>query len=198
MHCIPAITKVTSTAYWFLTLFPMLSGNLDIQHRVLYQRSAQVATIEKFLLEIVWLYFTGRFLPSASLYPSCPYGLARSVVGVHDLSASGPLIDRVLSCSLQRKAAVVCLACAKALCKDHCPEPRAWNWCFSSLLRSGRWESRVRATSAGCLSVWRVSILTPLLPNYKGVSNSLITFLEEKKNLLRWSYGWRSGCNFPR
>lgn len=33
----------------------MLSGNLDVQHRVLYQRSAQVATIEKFLLEIVCL-----------------------------------------------------------------------------------------------------------------------------------------------
>lgn len=147
-------TEVTSTAYWFLTPFPLLSGNLDVQQRILHHRSAQVATIEKFLLEIVCLtLFHWRFLLSATLYLSCPYGLARSVVGVHDLSASGPLIDRLLSCSLQRKATVVCLARAKALCKDHCPEPWAWNWCFISLLRSSRWEPCVRATSVGCLSV---------------------------------------------
>lgn len=159
-------TEVASTAYWLLTPFPLLSGNLGVQHRVLHHRSARGASIEKFLFEIVCLtLFHWRFLPSATLYLPCLYGLARSVVGVHDLSASGPMIDRLLSRSLQRKAAVLCLACAEALCKDHFPEPWAGNWRFSRLFRSGRWEPRVRATSIGRLSAWRVSILTPVPPN---------------------------------
>lgn len=182
-------TEVTSTAYWFLTPFPLLSGNLDVQQRVLDRRSAQVATIEKFLLEIVCLtLFHWRFLLSATLYLPCPYGLARSVVGVHDLSASGPLIDRLLSCSLQRKAAVVCLARAKALCRP-LPRTLGLKLVLQQAFQKQSVEPCVRDTSLGCLSVWRVSILTPLPPNDKAVSNSLITFLEKAAEMKLWLLG---------
>lgn len=61
--------------------------------------------MEKFLLAIILFHSVplGEFLLSASFYPPCPGGPARSEVGVCGLSASGPLIDRLLNCSLQKR-----------------------------------------------------------------------------------------------
>lgn len=80
-------TEVASTAYWLLTPFPLLSGNLGVQHRVLHHRSAWGASIEKFLFEIVLFDFisleistVSHFISALSLWPGkVSRGCPRSV-----------------------------------------------------------------------------------------------------------------------
>lgn len=100
--------------------------------------------MEKVFLAIILFPFIlleeGRFLLSATFCLPCLGGPARSEVGVCHPSASGPLIDRLLSCSLQKKAAAVCLASAKTLYADHFPDILAGNSCFSKLLRKAQSE----------------------------------------------------------
>lgn len=100
--------------------------------------------MEKVFLAIILFPFIlleeGRFLLSATFCLPCLGGPARSEVGVCHPSASGPLIDRLLSCSLQKKASAVCLASAKTLYADHFPDILAGNSCFSKLLRKAQSE----------------------------------------------------------
>lgn len=65
---------------------------------------AQEARVEVLFVVILFCVISlVRFPPSATFYPPRPGGPARSDVAVRGLSASGPLIDRLLNCSLQKR-----------------------------------------------------------------------------------------------
>lgn len=198
-HWIPAETKVTSIAYWFLTLLPVLSGNLDVQHRVLYQRSAQVATIEKFLLEIVcltlfhWEIFTiSLFITSLSSWSGkVGRGCPRSVsLGTFDWQ-NAELLSAEESCRS-----------VPSMCKSPLQRPLPRTSDLKLVLQQPSQPRSVGAPCQGHLGWMSVSVESQHFdspPSKLQRCQQIAYYIpRRKKNLLRWRYGWCSGCDFPR